>query len=191
MKIQKLIPLLLAAACLTACAEIPPVRDTVPEEQQKTVAPPENGWTAEELMSVSYLDGIEMSSSLTLRDLGSAYFYSDFPEGTDERGKRIHHLEKELLLSSGVYFTVNEPGEKLTADSRIDYMQTYIFTVNGLSAEDSEAEIEKALGKPDRITDEDDKRLYYYTDRENGNDLLEITVNKSEELVKYAVFWFE
>lgn len=191
MKIKKLIPLLFAAVCLTACAQIPPVKETVPEEQQKTIAPPEGGWTAEELMSVTYFDGIELCYPLTLRDLGSAYFYSDFPEGTDERGKRIHHLEKELLLSSGVYFTVNEPGEKLTADSRIDYLQTYVFAVNGLSANDTESEIEKALGKPDSIEDKDDKLLYCYTDRESGKDLMEITVNKSEELVKYAVFWFE
>lgn len=191
MKIKKLIPLLFAAACLTACAQIPPVKEPVPEEQQKTIAPPEDGWTAEDLISVTYFDGIELYYPLTLRDLGSAYFYSDFPEGTDERGKRIHHLEKELLLSSGVYFTVNEPGEKLTADSRIDYMQTYVFAVNGLSANDTESEIEKALGKPDSIEDKDDKLLYCYTDRESGKDLMEITVNKSEELVKYAVFWFE
>ena len=68
MKIKKLIPLLLAAACLTACAQIPPVKEPVPTEQQKTVAPPENGWTAEELMSVN---GCFESSDFVLKTTGT------------------------------------------------------------------------------------------------------------------------
>lgn len=190
MKIKKLIPLLFAAACLTACAQIPPVKEPVPTEQQKTVAPPENGWTAEELMSVTYFDGIELCYPLTLRDLGPEYCCSTYTVGANE-GRPEYVLMKENgavfeEVSYG-YIFFGSDGSEINADSKISYLLSEHFIINGISMNTPAAEIEKALGAPDSIVDANDNISHYiYTDSETGKDLMKLYVIKSEELVLSA-----
>lgn len=185
MKIKKLIPLLLAAVCLTACAQIPPVKEPVPEEQQKTVAPPEGGWTAEELMSVTYFDGIELCYPLTLRDLGSEYSCSTYTVGANE-GRPEYVLMKEngavYEEATYGYILFESEGRDINADSKISYLFSVHFNINGISMNTPAAEIEKALGAPDSITvTEDNISCYLYTDRETGKELM--------KLYATSVFW--
>lgn len=102
MKMKNFFAVIMCAFCFTACADIPPVRETVPEEEQTVIAPPEDGWTAEELMSVSYFDGIRLSYPLTLRDLGSAYGIAfDFE---DDNGNTAYCIESGFMaLQSYAY----------------------------------------------------------------------------------------
>lgn len=190
MKIKKLIPLLLAAVCLTACADIPPVKEPVPVEQQTVIAPPEEGWTAEELMSVTYFDGIELCYPLTLRDLGPEYSCSTYTVGANE-GRPEYVLMKEngAVYEEATYGYIffESEGRDINADSKISYLLSTFFNINGISANTPAAEIEKALGAPDSIVDANDNISHYiYTDSETGKELMKLYVIKSEELVLSA-----
>lgn len=193
MKIKKLIPLLFAAVCLTACAQIPPVKEPVPEEQQKTVAPPEDGWTAEELLSVTYFDGIELCYPLRLRDLGSAYALDK--SWLNMQGRRVYPLIGDSFSSvhcAYVFFDHDE--EKASADDEIMALSLYSdnFSVNKLNIYSTEADVEKILGTPDEINDDDAfNKRYYFCDSETGEDLLCVFVGKEEENVTGVAIFLE
>lgn len=193
MKLKKLIPLIAAALTLSACAQIPPIKETVPTEQQTVITPPENGWTAEELMSVSYINNYSLSYPLTLESFGGGVsfvpinFYSDNEE------------ESEVWYSFYCYDIKTDPGsvsyaavsygrteDNATANEPVAKLQSYsdYATFNGVKHALPEEDIEKLLGKPDRIDEAGDNFIeYVYCDKERGSDLIKVRVSKANKLV--------
>lgn len=191
MKIKKFIPLLLATACLTACAEIPPVREPVPAEQQKTVAPPENGWTAEELMSVSYMGNIQLEYPLTLRSLGAGVSLTDIMwsgEGENDRAYFIVDASDSNAVLLGTIFADADFGKdisQITADDPMTKILLYgeHFSVNGIKRDSSSDDVIKAFGEPDSITANGEiQKIYSYNDSESGDKVMTVVLNYDKVL---------
>ena len=190
MKIKMLIPLLLSVIALSACADIPPVKEPVPADQQNIVTASDDGWTAEKLMSVTYFNGIELCYPLTLRDFGSGYTIEYSWE--DDNDIRTHYLvEDTFSLEAYPYITFEHNDEIISADDEMKTMGVYHdhISVNGLELSAPEADVESVLGTPDRI-DESIKfsKVYIYCDKETGEDLLKVVVSTNYKAVTGFVF---
>lgn len=187
MKMKSFFAIIMCAFCFTACADIPPVRETVPEEEQTVIAPPEDGWTAEELMSVSYLDGIRLSYPLTLRDLGSAYGIAfDFE---DDNGNTAYCIGSGfMVLQSYAYIKFSPDVSEPSPDARINKLIGIDenISVNGVRKRDDSDAVISALGQPDSIEERDDNFIHYiYLDRESGSELIDVRIIKDSGTVMF------
>ncbi|MGN0636834.1 MAG: hypothetical protein ACI4J0_00550 [Huintestinicola sp.] len=196
MKIHKLIPLLLAAVCFTACAQIPPVKDIVPTEQQKTVAPPEDGWTAEKIMSVSYIGGNQLEYPLTLRSLGAGVSLTDIMWSGEDENERAYFLEDASDSSAvwiGTTYAEVEFGKEysqITADDPMTKIMFYgeEFSVNGIKKNASADDVVKAFGDPDNITEVGKVRtIYAYSDRESGEEFMTVALDNDKKVLSINV----
>ena len=201
MKIKKLILPLLCAVCLSACAEIPPVKEPVPIEQQEIITPPEGGWTAAELMSHSYLYDVQLEYPLTMRSLGSGFsimgLYSTYEATYPDSDDIWYYLEYndpeniENLVMSPAFasLTYGSYDKKPTADdpiAKLNFYSEYI-SLNGVKYSTPEEDIEKLLGKPDEILEYGDKFLdYNYKDKESGKELISVRVVKEKKEVTHV-----
>lgn len=188
MKMKNFFAVIMCAFCFTACADIPPVRETVPEEEQTVIAPPEDGWTAEELMSVSYFDGIRLSYPLTLRDLGSAYGIAfDFE---DDNGNTAYCIESGFMaLQSYAYIKFSPDVSEPSPDARINKLIAIDenISVNGVRKRDDSDAVISALGQPDSIEEGDDNFIHYiYLDRESGSELIDVRIIKDSGTVMFV-----
>lgn len=201
MKIKKLILPLLCAACLSACADIPPVKEPVPIEQQVIITPPEGGWTAAELMSHSYLNGIQLEYPLTMRSLGSGFsimgLFSTFEDTSPESDDIWYYIEYndpeniEYIVMSPVSasLTYGSDDKEPTADDPIKKLNFYSenISVNGVRYSTPEEDIEKLLGKPDEVLENGDYFMdYIYKDRESGKELISVRVVKEKKEVTHV-----
>lgn len=191
MKIKKLIPLLLAAVCLTACAQIPPVKETVPPEQQKIIAPPDEGWTADELMSVAYLNGIQLEYPLTLRSMGSGVSLTDtefFSDNEDSTSYILCDADDSSSLLLGTLLADVDFGKEysqITVDDPAVNIIFYneFFSVNGIKKESSADDVIKAFGEPDMITENEYRRkIYSYNDSKSGDEFMTVVLNDDKVL---------
>lgn len=186
MKIRKFIPIIMCALCLTACADIPEVRESIPEEEQTVIAPPENGWTAEELAGVSYFDGVQLSYPITLRSLGSAYGISDILNNDD--GDKNYYIGNSIMSWQTVaYIRFSDDAAEISPDTEITYFLPYTeyLTVNGIKVGADKEALISALGEPDSIENgvNDNISVYSYLDRNTGRTILEINVIKENGCV--------
>lgn len=187
MKMKNFFAVIMCAFCFTACADIPPVRETVPEEEQTVTVPPEDGWTAEELMSVSYFDGIRLSYPLTLRDLGSAYGIAfDFE---DDNGNTAYCIDSGfMVLQSYAYIKFSPDVSEPSPDARINKLIAIDenISVNGVRKRDGSDAVISALGQPDSIEERDDNFIHYiYLDRESGSELIDVRIIKDSGTVMF------
>lgn len=186
MKIRKLIPIIMCALCLAACADVPEVRESVPENMQQVIAPPENGWTAEELMSVSYFDGVQLSYPITARSLGSAYGVLMDLKNSD--GDTIYCIGKDIMsLDNYANIRASDDVTELSPDTEITEFWSYSenISVNGIKVGADKDDAISALGEPDSIEDGsyDTISVYSYLDRNTGRTILEINVIKENGCV--------
>lgn len=186
MKIRKFIPIIMCAFCLTACADIPEVRESIPEDEQTVIAPPENGWTAEELAGVSYFDGVQLSYPITLRSLGSAYgVLLDFKSSD---GDTIYSIGKDIMsLDNYANIRASDGAAELSPDTEITEFWSYSenISVNGIKMGADKEALISALGEPDSIENGvyDNISVYSYLDRNTGRTILEINVIKENGCV--------
>ncbi|MBP0956007.1 MAG: hypothetical protein J5997_01420 [Oscillospiraceae bacterium] len=195
MKVKKLIPLIAAALTLSACAQIPPIKETVPPEQQKIIASPEGGWTAEELMSVSYIEDIQLEYPLTLRSLGAGVSLTDIMCSGEEENDRAYFLEDDsdsnAVLLGTIYAQVKfgKDISQLTAD---DPMTEIMFSnehcsVNGIKRGSSSDDMIKAFGEPDMITENGDmQKIYSYNDSKSGDEFMTVVL-KDDKVLRIEV----
>lgn len=185
--------LIAAALTLSACAQIPPVKETVPPEQQTVITPPEDGWTAEELMSVSYINNYSLSYPLTMESFGGGVsfvpinFYSDNEEESEVwYSFYCYDIKTDPGLSSYAAVSYGRTEDNATADEPVAKLQCYsdYASINGVKHALPEEDIEKFLGKPDRIDEAGDNFIeYVYCDKERGSDLIKVRVSKANKLV--------
>lgn len=189
MKLKKLIPLIAVALTLSACAQIPPIKETVPPEQQKIIAPPEDGWTAEKLMSVSYIEDIQLEYPLTLRSLGAGVSLTDIMYSGEEENDRAYFLEdasdSNAVLLGTIYAQVKfgKDISQLTADDPMTEIIFYNehYSLNGIKDDSSADDVIKAFGEPDLITENGDiQKIYSYNDSESGEEFMTVVLNNDK-----------
>ena len=122
-----------------------------------TIKPPEDGWTIEELLSVTYVCGKQLSYPLTVDSFGDELHI-------DEESKRVsgsdgeHIVDADLIYGSkyvGVVFWTADTIEDVTDTTPIKTLTLYVddgdeydvsFSVNGASYGDRKDEVLKAFG---------------------------------------------
>lgn len=196
--IKKIAALIMCALCLTACAsEIPPVKEPVPENMRQVITPPENGWTAEELMSVSYVGGIQLAYPLTMESMGGSVYFepqlgAGFAPSADGFLWYNIVIENELNYFGDVNckaVTFFRETDDATADEpvRAIRLSSTQASLNGVKYNMPADDIEKYLGTPDRTEELEDNLMHYiYLDRESGSVLIDVRVNKFSNAVVYA-----
>ncbi|MBP1546592.1 MAG: hypothetical protein J6A37_08335 [Oscillospiraceae bacterium] len=185
MKIKKLIPMLMCALCMTACADIPPVIEPVPENERLTVTAPADGWTKAELLDVCYPDGMALSDSPCLRDFGAGYGISKMACFELEGVYYYCLIPAENCFSENFYdwnldISYDTDIKNVTAVTPFKQLKMHSnYYVNGITDSSDLQQVKEKLGEPDKIGENDTSHIYIYNDRETGEKLLEVKeINK-------------
>ena len=182
MKIKKLIPLLMCALCMTACADIPPVIEPVPENERLTVAAPADGWTKAELLDVCYPDGMALSDSPCLRDFGAGYGISKMA-CFESKGVYYYGLiPAENCFSESFYnwnldISYDTDIKNVTADTPFKKLKMFSnFCINGVTDSSNLQQVKENLGEPDEAKENETAHHFVYNDRETGEKLMEAMI---------------
>lgn len=138
--------------------------------EYQTMEPPEDGWTIEELLSVTYLCDTQLSYPLTLASLGD-----NFSLNADEMSYR----ETEKSVIAGLLYNGNTCAtiwqmstnkfSEITNDMPIDAIEINSFStgieqpvvINGITFQADAEEVTAAFGEPDEVYDDDSIVTYY------------------------------
>ncbi len=196
--IKKLVPLIMCALCLTACAsDIPPAKESVPTDMQQVITPPENGWTAEELMNVTYFEGIRLTYPLTMEGMGGSVYFkpetgSDYSPSDDGFLWYTVMTENNSEYQGGIDYkgvTFFRDKDDAEADEPVRAIRccSEYASLNGVRYGASVDEVTEHFGTPDRTeTATDNFDHYIYLDRESGSKLIDVSMNKAKNTVVYV-----
>lgn len=175
---KRILALLLCSAVavsgLTSCGQDEKTAVTTPEATQqssgisdKTMKPPESGWTMEELFSHTYLCGKQLSYPLTIGSLGDGF---EIGEGTATVGEK----DGEKRVDAELWFNKEYLGgisldagsvEEVNGETQINYLFIDQYSdvyensdgnieVNGISIGDSKDDLIGSLGTPTKDNEE-------------------------------------
>jgi len=157
--------------------------------EYQTMEPPEDGWTVEELLSVTYLCGTQLSYPLTLESLGE-----DFSLNTDEMSYR----ETEKSVIAGVLYkdeffatiwqTSTNTFSEITNDMPISAIEISFYgseiddpiVMNGITFSEDVESVISAFGEPNEVYADNSILTYYLNGDESKT--LEFTFD-SEDMV--------
>lgn len=170
--------MLLASSVFVGCGNNPSKASnsdnssTTSQEQneikdQKLIEPPDEGWTIEELLSVTYLYGNQMSYPITLNSL------PDEVEGRDQEPNisgnimvRLYHGDE--MIGFGLYDTKSE--DEVDMDTPFNYIQFFIdketddsLVINGKSLGSDYENMTDYLGQIAEDNDDSDNTIFYKT----------------------------
>ena len=182
---KKFLSILAAFAVLvsfSACqagntGQTPPLIDsvtTVVEEsvEMKTIVPPEDGWTVEQLNEVMYLNGKPFKLPCTFRELGNDFSTCNpqefngypFENRTYNDGKDFDYILSELLYEDfrvGYIISVNDDILSIIFnDFANDNNLSKLFCINGANVSFEKESIEKALGTSYTISEANGSYIY-------------------------------
>ena len=178
-----------AAGCSTGEKTPPKVIDT---SGFRTMAVPENGWTAEDIISVSYINGTQMKYPVRMSDLDMDFEAADW-QMTDYAGYRVR-----CAYNNGSFFHKNlcynfydaQSLEDITGNTPADAFTVLyaekdrdnIFVMNGLPIGGTKEQMLECLGEPVSKSGLDGATIYWYTPA--GSDF-ELTVHTEGSQVRY------
>lgn len=151
--------------------------DQVSQTDYETITPPEDGWTIEELLNVTYLCGKQLSYPLTCEALGDD-FTVETQEVTKIKNRVVTHTNYKGEYFSPCIFEEDSNGElnfekfKSVSFSLPEKTDTFDFVINGFGFDNTQDEIESALGAPDKF--DEIANVYYYYDKTIDKERLEI-----------------
>lgn len=163
----------------------------VTETEYKTMEPPEEGWTIEELMSVTYLCGKQLTYPLTMEYLGEDFSIDEtskiFSKSSD--GFPLLYKNKSIGL---VGFEKNSENS-----SDYDNITTIMFNtnvsssaldcivVNGISLGSINTDVKSMIGTPcDKSTD----GRYAYTIQNGDDKFLDIIFIKKKDVAGINIY---
>ena len=162
----------------------------VSETEYKTMEPPEDGWTIEELMSVTYVCGEQLSYPLTMNSFGNKVeIFEDTLKVQNNHG--ILHVMAELCSENefmgAAFFNKNSvddisgdtPINTISFDTHSDFFEKNgsPITLNGVSFGDTKEELIDALGSKVKINEE----AYIITYIFDGIQDLKLTVRYDDQ----------
>ncbi len=175
---------LFVCAALLMCSTVGCGKGEGSAGEYKTMEPPEDGWTIEELLSVTYLCDTQLSYPLTLESLGE-----DFSLNADEMSYR----ETEKSVIAGLLYNGNSCAtiwqmstnkfSEITNDMPIDAIEINSFStgieqpvvINGITFQADAEQVTAAFGEPDEVYDDNSIFIYYFNNDESKT--LEFTFN--------------
>ena len=169
--------------------EAPTVQVT--EAEYKTMEPPEDGWTIEELMSVTYLCGKQLTYPLTMEYLGED-FSLDEANKTELKlsiGYPLLYKDKKIGL---VTFKKNSNQSSNHGDITSLMFNTNVsssaldcIVVNGISLGSINTDVKSMIGTPcDKSTD----GRYAYTIQNGDDKFLDIIFIKKKDVAGINIY---
>lgn len=172
------------------------VEETVEPVEMKTIEPPEDGWTLEELLSVTYVYGQQLENPCTLNTLGdefnfniSTFNYSDENNSSviilQYNGNDISSVElKNCFNESDVSNSVEIAGIFLT-----DYYKTNIDNVvlNGISFFSSKEQVIECFGIPDFSETFPESSYITYNKFGTTDKLISFGFNENNETINFHI----
>ena len=172
------------------------VEETAEPIEMKTIEPPEDGWTVEELLSVTYVYGQQLENPCTLNTLGdefnfnlSTFSYSDENNSSviilQYNGNDISSVElKNCFNESDVSNSVEIVGIFLT-----DYYKTNIDNVvlNGISFFSSKEQVIESFGIPDFSESFPESSYITYNKFGTTDKLISFGFNENNETINFHI----
>ncbi len=163
----------------------------ITETEYKTMEPPEGGWTIEELMSVTYLCGKQLTYPLTMEYLGEDFSIDESSEifSKSSAGFPLLYKNKSIGLV----------GFKKNSENASDYdnITTIMFNtnvsssaldcivVNGISLGSINTDVKSMIGTPcDKSTD----GRYAYTIQNGDDKFLDIILIKKKDVAGINIY---
>lgn len=160
----------------------------------ETMSPPAEGWTMQELSSVTYLCDAELASSPTIAALGEEFSYSiDDINDKSEDGEITASLTYNQKYLGIVQFKECYEAEDVSEQSPIRLIMianpeadvNAPIVINGIELGDTKKEVLRALGDQYKMQTD----LYSYFDKETEEEFLQLCFNDSDKLL-YVVMTF-
>ena len=146
----------------------------------KTIEPPEDGWTLEDLLSVTYIYGNQLTVPCTLESLGKAFSFekSNFSKSKADASVIIGTLKYNDSVISVINIAESNVKDidSQSTINRLIFNKIYsdgsnnAVTVNGISLKSSKNQVIKRFGEPDFVPNyvgEDYCYVYYEANTEN------------------------
>ena len=182
-------------SCLTGCGSSNPENFSSPDSVQqssgtdfKTMKRPEGGWTIEDILSVTYLCGKQLSYPLTFESLGEGFSIGDaYPSGVAEvLTVDLNYDDKKIgsMIYTGINDIKDWNSELSICDIVIRGQSGEIddpIVLNGIHMGDNKESLIEALGKQDEINDIGNL-VYKLNDKESR---LSITINNENVITKF------
>ena len=157
--------------------------------EMKTIEPPEDGWTWDEIKKVIYINGDTYEYPLSLSELGDDFIATEINYPTENlvyTSSLIQYKGNDCFWASFEY----EEGKELNRDTRIaaitfsehsNESSDDLVSINGISLGSNTEQLYAALGYPDTM----DKNLYTYLFGENTGILFSTNENNIQTIFLY------
>lgn len=135
----------------------------IAEADMETIEPPEDGWTLEDLLSVTYIYGQKISYPCTLNDLGEDFEF-DFENFHKNSETNMITLPLKYEKNTIACVIMNESDkEKIDKDTeilRLSFFESLKseIKVNGIALNSTKDQVILNFGEPDEIV----KETFYY-----------------------------
>lgn len=167
---------------------------TIETTEMKTIEPPEDGWTLEELNNVIKINGINYSFPVTLGTLAETYTYDNDYIYTDKAGT-IFYYNNTYAFGAGLEYNdiedINNNSRIISAiftilDDESQIKSSDLISVNGVKLGDTYENMINQLGEPDIVNEN-----YSYKYVINNKIALAIYFFNSKEIQTIQISWEE
>lgn len=158
----------------------------IKETEYKTMEPPEEGWTIEELMSVTYLCGKQLTYPLTVDDLPNEVGLDMENAGYARRCIAPMNINSEYF--GNCVIEVNEKNEStgMIESIIVDEFTSKItnsIVVNGITIGSTERDLYENLGEPNEVYDTSINTYKYYYDLQSKTKIISISVDCDDKTI--------
>ena len=195
-KIISAIVLLVILCTLSSCGTAEAaVTEPIEPAEIKTVAPPENGWTIEELANTIYFNGQSIKLPLKIKDLGDKYDVNKddiyflgtsatVPLTYDNEIIAVLTLENCLKLDDVYDSNVSVI---ILSSLVVDENSNECVMINGLSLSGNKNDAISCLGEPTKTDVAGNSGVLIYNIKETEDCLMTVHYNEKDELTNIYV----
>lgn len=150
------------------------VEETAEPIEMKTIEPPEDGWTVEQLNEVMYLNGKPFKLPCTLEELGEDFTIDNLVEHNNHpfigEGENFDYIGATLFYKNSVIGYVKLKNDENNTVFWIDFIYSSSqesdmnFFVNGVTKHSNRLDIEKNLGNQFSISEINGNYSYVIND---------------------------
>ena len=158
----------------------------VTETEYKTMEPPEDGWTIEELMSVTYICGKQLTYPLTVDDLPNEIELDMENAGYARYCIAPMNINSEYFGNCAIELDENNDSTGLIESIIVDEFKSSItdnIMINGITIGSTEKELYDSLGKPNEVRNNLLSAYVDYYNHNNHSEGIFITLDQESKVV--------
>lgn len=158
----------------------------VSETEYKTMEPPEDGWTIEELMSVTYICGEQLTYPLTVDDLPDELELDMENAGYARHCIAPMNINGEYFGNCAIELDENNSSTGMIESIIVDEFTSKItnnIVVNGITIGSTERKLYESLGEPNEVYDTSITTHKYYYDFQSKTKIISISVDCDDKTI--------